>query len=345
MSEKAAPQPTLSRKFAGTRNMVRVGFYVRNAFQVSHFRTLFKTTPGALWIGKNSSKLYSFGISPEEPIATSRFFLRRMMERDFDIVVSQAGPPGKGKLEHTKFVMVQYSYAKEPYTFGEWRADADLILAYGPYAQSRFLERAPSISIGNPRWDDWNDAVFRQTAADTFSRYLAPDRKTVLYAPTWGDLSSVPDWLGTVEALAEDYNVLVKAHHNSAHERQIAETRKHPNLQFLPDHDLFALMSVSDVVVSDLSGAIFDAVLCRRPVVLVAPENLHARLGKKLDAQSIEVANRAEFGAVVNIKSDLAPAIANAIKNGSTVSEDWTRSLFRTEGSVATHFQEALDTL
>ena len=325
--------------------MARIGFHVRNAFQVSHFRTLFEATPDALWIGKNSSKLASFGIGPEEPVATSRFFLRRLMERDFDIVVSQAGPPGKGKFDHAKFVMVQYGYAKEPYNFGEWRADAHLILAYGPYAQSRFLERAPSISIGNPRWDDWNDAVFRQTAVDTLSRYMSPDRKTVLYAPTWGDLSSVPDWLDTVEALAQDYNVFVKAHHNATRDGDLSETSKHPNLHFLPDHDLFALMSVSDVVISDLSGAIFDAVLCGCPVVLVAPKGLRARLGKKLDAQSIEVANRAEFGAVVNIKSDLAPAIANAIKNGSTVSEDWTRSLFRTDGSVATHFQEALATL
>ena len=325
--------------------MARIGFHVRNAFQVSHFRTLFEATPHALWIGKSSSKLASFGIGPEEPVATSRFFLRRLMERDFDIVVSQTGPPGKGKFDHAKFVMVQYGYAKEPYNFGEWRADAHLILAYGPYAQSRYSERAPSISIGNPRWDDWNDAVFRQTAVDTLSRYMSPDRKTVLYAPTWGDLSSAPDWLDTVEALAHDYNVIVKAHHNSTRDGQIAETSKHPNLHFLPDHDLFALMSVSDVVISDLSGAIFDAVLCGCPVVLVAPKELRARLGKKLDAQSIEVANRAEFGTVVNIKSDLAPAIANAIQNGPTVSEDWTRSLFRTDGSVATHFQEALDTL
>ena len=87
--------------------MARIGFHVRNAFQVSHFRTLFEATPDARWIGKNSSKLASFGIGPEEPMATSRFFLRRLMERDFDILISQAGPPGKGKLVHTKFGMVQ----------------------------------------------------------------------------------------------------------------------------------------------------------------------------------------------------------------------------------------------
>ena len=148
-----------------------------------------------------------------------------------------------------------------------------------------------------------------------------------------------------MEALAEDYNVLVKAHHNSARDRQIAETSKHLNLHFLPDHDLFALMSVSDVVVSDLSGAIFDAVLCGRPVVLVAPENLRARLGKKLDAQSIEVANRAEFGTVVKTKPDLALAIADAIQNGPMVSDDWIKSLFRTDSSVATQFKVALDNL
>lgn len=325
--------------------MARVGFHVRNAFQVSHFRTLFEATPGARWIGKSKSKLTSFGIGSGEPMATSRFFLRRLMERDFEVIVSQSSPPGKGKLSSAKFVMVQYGYAKEPYNFGTWRANADLILAYGPYAQSRFSKRAPSISVGNPRWDDWNDPAFKKTSADTLSRYISPDQKTVLYAPTWGDLSSVPDWLDTVEALSQDYNVLVKAHHNSTRDGQIGGVSKRSNVHFLPSHDLFALMSVSDVVISDLSGAIFDAVLCERPVVLVAPDDLDLRMGKKLDAQSIEVARRADFGTVVNRKSDLAPAIAKAIQDGPKVSDHWLKSLFRTDGPVAMHFQAAINTI
>lgn len=324
---------------------MRVGFYVRNGFQVSHFRTLFKATPGAVWIGKSASKLASFEVGPDEPTATSRFFLRSLMDRDFDIVVSQAAPPGKTKLKRAKFVMAQYGYAKEPYNFGEWRAQADLILAYGSYAQDRFAERAPSVSIGNPRLDDWNDPIFRAAAAATLSRFVADDRKTVLYAPTWGDLSSVPHWLETVEALARDHNVLIKAHHNSTRDGQVKQGNSRPYLHFLPDHDLFELLSLADVVISDLSGAIFDAVMCKVPVVLVAPEDLGSRLGNKLDADSIEVSNRDQFGIVVEDKRDLGPAISTALANGPCVREDWMTRLFHSEGRVTDNFLAALNTL
>ena len=46
--------------------------------------------------------------------------------------------------------MVQYGYAKEPYNFGAWRENADLILAYGEYAREKFSKSARSIAIGIP---------------------------------------------------------------------------------------------------------------------------------------------------------------------------------------------------
>ena len=46
--------------------------------------------------------------------------------------------------------MVQYGYAKEPYNFGAWRENADLLLAYGEYAREKFSKSARSISIGIP---------------------------------------------------------------------------------------------------------------------------------------------------------------------------------------------------
>lgn len=324
---------------------MQIGFHVRNAFQVSHFRNLFQATPGARWIGRSVKKLTSFGININEPMTTSRFFLRHLMEQKFDIVVSQAALPGKSKLSRAKFVMVQYGYAKEPYNYGAWRAKADLILAYGPYAQERFSEHAPSISIGNPRIDDWRNNQFRSLAKVSLADKICEDKKTILYAPTWGELSSLPDWLETVEMLASDYNVLVKAHHNSVRDNQLSAINTRPNLHFLPNHDLFELMSVSDVVISDMSGAIFDAVMCKLPVVLVAPVELETKLGDKLDAQSIEVAHRQKFGIVVEQKEELYQAINAALKNGPCVEEKWLARLFRSDGNVTQNFIEALETL
>ena len=323
----------------------RVAFHVRNAFQVSHFRPLFEAIDGAVWIGRSRAKLRSFGVGESEPQRWSAYFLRQLMDRNFDIVVSQAAPPHGKRLKRAKFVMVQYGYAKEPYNFGEWRSMADLILAYGDYAQSRFAARALSVAIGNPRWDDWRSEEFRTKAIGRIGQKLESQKKTVLYAPTWGDLSSAPDWLEAVCDLSEEFNVLIKAHHNSTRDGQIDAHKVERRVHFLPDEDLFALLTVADAMISDLSGAIFDAVLCQVPVVLVLPSNLEARFGSKLDRDSIELSQRAEFGIEVDDTGKLRNAVASAIEGGPRTSRGWYHQLFRTDGVVAEHFVTALKTL
>lgn len=321
----------------------RIGFYVRNRFQVTHFRPLFDATPNAVWIARNPKRLKSFGVRDGEKTATSQFRFRALMEKRFDVIVTQGGLPKNKRLKTTALVMMQYGYAKEPYNFGAWREKADLILAYGPYAQRKFSDRAPSIAIGNPRWDDWNSPMFRESAGG-LKALLNPNKKTVLYAPTWGDLSSLPNWLDTVQGLSDTYNVLIKGHHNSTRDGQISELVNGNNLHFLPNEDLFRLMAVTDVMISDLSGAIFDAVLCKLPVVLILPDGIEDKLGKKLDRDSLELSHRAEFGIVVEAKDELQTALQNAIR-GQNVDDDWYNDLFLTDGIVAEKFLEAIKTL
>lgn len=321
----------------------RIGFYVRNKFQVTHFRPLFDATPNAVWVARNAKRLTAFGVRSDENTATSQLRLRALMEKQFDVIITQGGLPKKKGLKTTALVMMQYGYAKEPYNFGVWREQADLILAYGPYAQRKFSDRAPSVSIGNPRWDDWNSPAFRE-GADSLKTLLDPNKKTVLYAPTWGDLSSLPDWLDTIQSLSGTYNVLIKGHHNSTRDGQISEPINGKNLHFLPDEDLYRLMVVADVMISDLSGAIFDAVLCKLPVVLVMPKGLENTLGAKLDRDSLELSNRAEFGIEVENKADLEEAVQMAL-HGSRVSDDWYNELFLIEGKVAENFFAAIKDL
>ena len=323
----------------------RIGFYVKNSFQVSHLRNLFKSTENAQWIGKRVSSLKRFGVSENEPVATSTFFLRKMMEKNFDIIVSHAGPPGGVPLEDTYYVMVQYGYAKEPYNFGEWRKSADLILSYGMYAESKFARFGSSIAIGNPRLDDWSDQGFRTSSKMRVSPLLNASLKTVVYAPTWGDLSSIGDWLERVLDLSVHYNVLIKAHHNSIKHNTISLQHLPPNVHILPEEDLFSLFCVADVLISDISGAIFDALMCELPIVLVAPSDLSKKYGKKLDETSLEIAHRHELGTVVGENSNLNDAVQRALLDGNPATEEWRKKLFRTDGLVSNNFKSALKTL
>lgn len=326
-------------------NNKRVGFYVRNRFQVEHFRNLFKSIDNAKWVGRSVSSLKNFGVSENDSVATSRFFLRSLMEREFDIIVSQSGPPKGYALKNTKFVMLQYGYAKEPYNFGEWRRSADLILSYGPYAERKFSDLAPSIAIGNPRYDDWLNPEFRSVSTSRISVQLNKNLKTIVYAPTWGNLSSVKDWLDKILELSTNYNVIVKAHHNSIRDNEIKSRALPTNVHFLPDEDLFSLFCVADVVVSDVSGAIFDALLCELPVVLVSPSELSQSFGKKLDETSLEISHRDEFGVVVAGETNLEKSIQNALHENKSSKSQWRKTLFKTDGPVVANFKQALEEL
>ena len=57
-------------------NKMRVGFYVRNSFQVNHFRSLFGKTPNAVWVVKSKSKAQALGILDGKIIDTSQWRTR-----------------------------------------------------------------------------------------------------------------------------------------------------------------------------------------------------------------------------------------------------------------------------
>lgn len=321
---------------------LRVAFYVRNAFQVSHLRPLFRAVHGAKWVVSKPQDAVKFGIGAD-PFEAARLFLRRKLET-FDVVVSHAGPPRGRSLKRAKFFMVQYGYAKEPYNFGAWRASAQAICAYGPYAVDRFAPHAPAYAIGNPRMDDWISDGFVHIAKAVLPA-LNPDKPVVLYAPTWGDLSSLPQWSAAVSALAVSYTVLIKAHHNSLRDGQLDFTANQIDVHDVSGLDLMQCLAVTDVVISDYSGAIFDGILCEKPVVLLDVNGIEAQFGSKLDGSSIEMARRDELGVRVADVKDLATVVAGAVLAGTQVSDDLRDALFLRPASVGQAFEGLLHQL
>ncbi len=261
--------------------------------------------------------------------------------RRFDAVVSHAGPPGGKVLRGTALIMVQYGYAKEPYNFGDWRKQAQAICAYGDYAATRFAPHAPAFTIGNPRWDDWTKPGFVDAARAALPE-LAADRPVLLYAPTWGELSSLPHWLDQIARLAQDQTVLIKAHHNAVRDGHLGDIAGHPHIHDISHIDLMQALAVSDVLLSDYSGAIFDGIMCDRPVVLLDLPDIDARFGKKLDASSIEMARRDELGLRVGQHDELPDAVRQALRDGPQVGAALRDALFFKPPSVAEAFVDAL---
>jgi hypothetical protein len=109
-----------------------------------------------------------------------------------------------------------------------------------------------------------------------------PSKKpTLLYLPTFGDVSSIDDIKDALKSLRNDYYVIVKAHHGTQHKGE--EKKRNDILKNSSDEyydqttDLAELLKTADVVLSDNSAAIFDAIYTEVPVAIYNNGTLNAR--------------------------------------------------------------------
>jgi hypothetical protein len=256
---------------------------------------------------------------------------------DFAVIVVQGGFDHAETLKHSKLAMMQYGYAKAPYNFGDMRALADLNLAYGTYAEERFSAFAPAVSVGHPGIE----AALEPDEISKTERYLKdifPEpRPIVLYAPTWGDLSSLSNWIADIASLGESVNVLIKLHHNSVAEFKsvVSGYLNNGSVALVEDGpSLLSLSLASDVVASDQSGAVFDAMLAGTPVVILQGDPTVVQNHKKQDQHSLEINRASELGVCVHTRQELSDAITNATKNPLSNSPLVDQLYCPAEGSV-----------
>jgi hypothetical protein len=302
--------------------MMKVAFIVTNPFQVIQFEHVARVFPEAtfLVVMKNQS-LVGPGRQRMEAIGCRIEALKPKMmpliDGVYDLVFFQSPFPLMEKLVHSRLVSLQYGLAKERHNYGEWRALADMNLMYGAYSAGITEHFSPSFAVGNPKFDPW-PALHQPAAVDQSKRTLGldPAKPTVLYMPTWGDLGSAPELVPALARLQSRYNVIVKMHHNDDVSRpavRAAALAAGVSLLFDGAADQLPLLSVADLVISDFSGAIFDAVYARVPVLLYQG-GAETKTGlQKFDTQSLEYRRRGEIGRVCESVPALADAIAAAL--------------------------------
>lgn len=239
-----------------------------------------------------------------------------LAEKDglFSAVVCPNPIAGMESFRQTQCIGIQYSMAKDRYVNAPWRAMFDMTMTYGRYSAERIAQFCPTRMVGNPRFDKWfSDSANRSIARAPVA--LDDSRPTVLYLPTWGEFSSIDLFLEAVIGLSSSYNVLIKVHHKTdTHERQRKDELARQRIvhYFGAMDDVLPLFDAADLILSDYSGAIFDALYVRKPVVLLQADP-KAVLGKKFGYESIEYARRDEIGAVVSLPENLADTVSSVI--------------------------------
>lgn len=299
----------------------RVGFVGWNPFQFLHFQSVMSRIPGAACVIEDH-KAARGGFRHEMPPCAPGGVLRldrtgmRSLDGRFDVLVCQTPFTGIEDIRTSRIAMMQYGYAKEAHNFAPWRAFGDVCLTFGPHGSRGISPFCECVTTGNPRFEAWEDPGFRREAMERHGRDLDPAKKTVLYAPTWGGLSSGGDFSKAVAALASRFNVILKVHHNT--EAGLSGSRAAGTEGFSlvrgAGDDLISLLAVSDVLVTDYSGAIFDALHAAIPVVLLDSDDGSAE--SKSDAHSLERSRRDSLGVRAASPRDVEAAVDAALGGG-----------------------------
>lgn len=177
--------------------------------------------------------------------------------------------------------------------------DYDKLFLIGPYMRERF-EALGVLASDDPRFVDIGmpktDALFGGSLdRNEFLKALGldPERKTVLYAPTWRPESSLYS-IGEefIRAMQDSpFNLLVKLHDHSYAPDARIDWREQlgsidsPHIRILRDPDITPAMHAADLLVSDASSVANEFTLLDRPIVFAEVPELLEKYGATVDRE------------------------------------------------------------
>ena len=270
---------------------------------------------------------------PDASIMTIPMEELRSLDGMFDLIVCQTPVLPNLLLEKSLVVAQQYSLSKETYQYGVWRSLASMNLMYGEYSVNRVRGVSNARAVGNPMFDRWFDRDRR-----------VPDRQSVskhgLYLPTYGSLSSIPLVAPFLAKL--DAQITVKLHHSE--EPEMAALLPDNCVVLQADADPVELYESADYVISDMSGAAYDALYARRPLVLVGEPNATSEDYHRLSTTDRERALLSELAATWTPGQPFEAAIEDAERrlDDERELERFTNELFSNPGTAGKACADAL---
>lgn len=100
------------------------------------------------------------------------------------------------------------------------------------------------------------------------------EKKVILYLPTYGDYSSIDIVGPELVKFLKDYDIFVKLHHGTEFLKNNVENKRRKFIKenfkyvFASKDSLYELINECDIVLTDPSGAIFDAICLDKPVIV-----------------------------------------------------------------------------
>lgn len=328
----------------------KIAFVGWNPFQLLHVKNLLLSLPKSVFVieKRRDNNVEFFSDRLLSDVASQIVMIdqknMKSLDEDYDIILIQTLFYDIHKIKKAKIIMLQYGYAKEPYNYGVWRSLASLCLTYGEYASKKIETFTPTVVTGNPRYDLWHDPLFFDKAKFKYKKYIDLNKKTILYVPTWGELSSFDLYGDVILSLRVHYNLLIKMHHNSDYLelKKISKIKKIGLHYFGANDDLLELISLADIVISDYSGAIFDAFYCQKTILLLNLPSESLLKSKKIDKYSLEFSQRDNLGIQIDSPTHLLSIIQKIEQVTLTTSSHLREKLFLSTDSAVENIHKAL---
>lgn len=213
-------------------------------------------------------------------------------------------------------VRAMYGLAKETWNHAGWNAFYQRILCYGPYSQQALDINGSARVVGNPRFDEWHNGSYTHELPGALN--LNPKKPTILYAPTYGSLSSLPHWAENLSRLSRDFNIVTKLHHGTSHRPEeaasLALAQRYLKKRINDPQQVLPLMVQADYVLTDSSGFIFDAIHMNKRVILLNWPGMDSLLdGQQSDSTPDSADQR--IRAVLPVAHDML-TLRNALADG-----------------------------
>jgi CDP-glycerol glycerophosphotransferase (TagB/SpsB family) len=184
-----------------------------------------------------------------------------------DIVIMADYKAKQYPLFCVKNVQIYHGVGCKSYFYRKANKKYELYFAAGSYAARKLAERGINAIeiVGYPK----TDAFFQGTLnRETILKNLDcdPARKTILYAPTWGEKSSAPVLCEVISKFSAKYNVIIKLHdHSPPAWRDIY--KELPGVVLVDSPDATKFLYAADLLVSDFSSTVFEFAQLGRPII------------------------------------------------------------------------------
>lgn len=170
-------------------------------------------------------------------------------------------------------IRMMYAAGKSAWNLDSWNSLYDGVLCFGPHHAKLFAEQfgLPVVEMGYPRFDrffrEFPDIQVLQAQYG-----CDPDKPTIVWLPTWKNLSSVDHFNAEIAALLPSYNVVAKVHPlmpDTEPERVERLTHLGLNALLTGSEDNLPLYQLADFMLFDYGGPPFAAIYTAKRFLLL----------------------------------------------------------------------------